>query len=73
MCSGYLEIWYKQVQPKDTSLQQAQILTQLSTVEAELGSLGVVRSPCDGTVKKIKWVSQNDQQLMVELTLAVDI
>jgi len=45
------------VQPQqsqqDNSLEQAQILTQLSPIESELTRLGVVRSPYAGTVKKI--------------------
>jgi endonuclease YncB( thermonuclease family) len=56
---------------QDNSLEQAQILTQLSSIESELTRLGVVRSPYAGTVKKIKWVGQSDQQLLAELTIAV--
>lgn len=60
------------IQPQqDTSLEQAQSLTQLSSIESELTRLGVVRSPYAGTVKKIKWVGQSDQQLLAELTIAV--
>lgn len=63
------------VQPQqpqqDTSLEQAQLLTQMNSIESELTRLGVVRSPYAGTVKKIKWVGQSDQQLLAELTIAV--
>jgi hypothetical protein len=33
--------------------------------------VGVVRSPYDGIVKKIKWVEQADRELQVELILIV--
>jgi len=62
---------YKKQPHKDTSLEQAQINTQLSSVETELARLGVVRSPYGGTIKKIKWVGQTDQELVAELTITV--
>lgn len=61
----------KQVQPKDTSVQQEQIVTQLNAIETELDGLGVVRSPYGGIVKQIKWLGQHDQRMEVELLIEV--
>ncbi len=63
---------YKKQSQKDTSLEQAQLVTQLKSIESELASLGVVRAPYAGTIKKIKWVSQSDQELVAELTITVN-
>jgi endonuclease YncB( thermonuclease family) len=62
---------YKEQPQKDTSVEQAQITTQLKSFESELVRLGVVRSPYEGTIKKIKWVGQTDQELVAELTITV--
>jgi hypothetical protein len=53
----------------DTSLQQMLLMSQLRDVEVRLAEVGVVRSPYNGTVKKIKWLSQVNQELIVEVTL----
>jgi multidrug efflux pump subunit AcrA (membrane-fusion protein) len=50
------------------ALQQVLLMSQLKDIEAKLGDVGVVRSPYDGTVKKIKWLGQINRELMVELT-----
>jgi endonuclease YncB( thermonuclease family) len=57
---------------KDTSLQQALLQSQLNEVNSKLTHLGVVRSPYDGTIKSIKWSGQTNQELQVDLTLAVN-
>jgi hypothetical protein len=54
---------------QDNSVQQALLMSQLRDVEARLDGVGVVRSPYDGTIKKIKWIGQNNRELLVELTL----
>jgi hypothetical protein len=56
---------------QDASVQQALLMAQLREVEARLDGMGVVRSPYDGIVKKIKWVEQVDRELQVELILIV--
>lgn len=61
----------KEAQQQDTSLEQAQLLAQLNSVESELERFGVVKSPYTGSIKKIKWVGQNDSELVAELTIAV--
>lgn len=63
---------YKKQSRKDTSLEQAQVVTQLKSIESELALLGVVRSPYAGAIKKIKWLGQSDRELVAELTIAVD-
>jgi hypothetical protein len=56
---------------QDTSVQQALLMSQLRDVDARLDGVGVVRSPYDGTIKKIKWMNQVNQELAVEITLTV--
>jgi hypothetical protein len=53
----------------DNSGQQALLVSQLRDVEARLDGVGVVRSPYSGMIKKIKWVGQVNQELIVEVTL----
>jgi hypothetical protein len=57
---------------QDTSGQQVLLMAQLKDVEARLDGVGVVRSPYNGTVKKIKWVGQVNQELTVELTISLE-
>jgi hypothetical protein len=54
---------------QDNSVQQALLMSQLKDVEARLAGMGVVRSPYDGTVKKIKWLNQVNRELIVEVIL----
>jgi hypothetical protein len=62
---------------RDTSVQQSLLMSQLRDVDARLDGMGVVRtlgaqlSPYDGTIKKIKWMNQVNQELAVEITLTV--
>ncbi|WP_404790167.1 hypothetical protein [Altericista sp. CCNU0014] len=56
---------------QDTLGQQSLLMAQLRDVEARLETVGVVRSPYNGTIKKIKWMNQVNQELTVEITLAV--
>lgn len=61
----------KEAQQQDTSLEQAQLLAQLNSVESELERFGLVKSPYTGSIKKIKWVGQTDSELVAELTIAI--
>jgi multidrug efflux pump subunit AcrA (membrane-fusion protein) len=56
---------------QDASVQQALLMAQLKDVETRLDGMGVVRSPYDGTIKKIKWLGQTEQTLLVEAIIAV--
>ncbi len=51
---------------------QELLMSQLRDIEMRLDGVGVVRSPYAGSVKKIKWIGQIDQELLVELTISVD-
>jgi hypothetical protein len=53
------------------ALQQVLLMFQLREIEAKLNAVGVVRSPYDGTVKKVKWSGQVNQELTVEVTLTI--
>jgi biotin carboxyl carrier protein len=55
----------------DTSLQQVLLISQLRDLEARLDGVGVVRSPYPGTIRKIKWIAQADQELTVELVITI--
>jgi hypothetical protein len=52
-------------------VQQALLVSQLRDVEARVDAVGVVRSPYAGTIQKIKWISQVNQKLMIEVALRV--
>jgi hypothetical protein len=54
---------------RDTSVQQSLLMAQLRDVEVRLDGVGVVRSSYDGIVKKLKWLGQVNQELIVEVTL----
>jgi hypothetical protein len=54
---------------QDASVQQTLLMSQLRDVEAKLDGVGVVRSPYAGIIKKIKWLSQTDQDLLTEVTI----
>lgn len=54
---------------QDASEEQTLLMAQLKDVEARLDGVGMVRSPYDGTIKKIKWIGQSNRELLVELTL----
>lgn len=53
------------------ALQQVLLMSQLKEIEAKLDEAGVVRSPYVGTIKKIKWLEQTNQELFVEAVIAV--
>jgi predicted alpha/beta hydrolase len=57
----------------DNSGQQALLVSQLKDIEARLDGVGVVRSPYNSTVKKIKWSGQINQELTVEVTLMIQL
>jgi hypothetical protein len=59
----------KQLVDQDTSVQRVVLLSQLRDVRAKLDQVGVVRSPYAGIIKKIKWLSQKDQDLLTEVTI----
>jgi multidrug efflux pump subunit AcrA (membrane-fusion protein) len=61
----------QQQQIRERSFQLAQLQAQRVSLENQLAQLSAVRSPYDGTVKKVKWIEQNDSTIRVELVLDV--
>jgi dTDP-4-amino-4,6-dideoxygalactose transaminase len=61
----------QQQQIRERSFKLAQLQTQRVNLENQLAQLSAVRSPYDGTVKKVKWIEQNDSTIRVELVLDV--
>jgi hypothetical protein len=55
---------------QDTSTKQGDVELKVAEIEAKLATLGV-RSPYDGTIKKVKWSDQVNQELTVEVTLTI--
>ena len=58
-------------QKRDKVFQIAQLEAQLQSLDNQLSDLSTVRSPYSGTIRRIKWLGQEDTRLTVEITLAV--
>lgn len=58
-------------QRRDKDFQIAQIAAKISEAQEKLAALSVITSPYAGVVKRLKIVGQNNQNLSVELVLAV--
>jgi multidrug resistance efflux pump len=58
-------------QQRDRSFQLAQITAKIAEVDNQLSSLSVVTSAYSGVVRRIKIQGQTNNNLSVELTLAV--
>ncbi len=58
-------------QRRDRSFQLAQLQTKIDEVEKQLRALSVVTSPYSGAIKNVKIQRQTNNELAVELTLAV--
>lgn len=58
-------------QQRDRDYQLAQIQTKIATVKEKLSLVSVVTSPYSGTIKSIKVQKQTNNNLAVEITLAV--
>lgn len=54
---------------RDRQFKLSQLEVQRSQLEAELLLLSAVRAPFGGVIQRLKWEGQNDQRLIVELTL----
>lgn len=61
----------QQEQEQARSFQIAQLEVQMQTLDTQLFALSAVRSPYSGTVQRIKYEGQDDQNLAVTLTLIV--
>jgi DNA-directed RNA polymerase subunit F len=57
---------------RDRDYQFTQLKIQLSSVEDSIAQLAVIRSPYAGKIRRIKFLSQTDNKLGVELTMVID-
>jgi multidrug efflux pump subunit AcrA (membrane-fusion protein) len=56
----------------EREFQVAQVKAKLNEVENAISSLSVVKSPYDGTVRRVKWLGQSpDGSLTAEITLMI--
>lgn len=62
----------QQEQERERSFQLAQLGVQMQQLETQLAALSTVRSPYAGTIQRVKWEGQNDQNLVVQLVLVAD-
>ncbi len=51
---------------------QAQIETQIQTLDYQIHQLSTVTAPYEGTIKKVKWTGQSDHHLTAVVTLSVN-
>ena len=59
-------------QEEKVNYQKSQINSQIEQIDNQISQLTEVRSPYDGTIKKIKWAGQSDNVINVVVTLAVE-
>lgn len=62
----------QQEQERERSFQLAQLAQQMQQLDTQLAALSTVRSPYSGTIQRIRWEGQNDQNLVVQLVLVAD-
>ena len=58
-------------QLRDREFQLAQLKGKLGEIDQQLGELSTIKSPYAGTIRRIKNVSQTNQDLQFEVTLVV--
>jgi multidrug efflux pump subunit AcrA (membrane-fusion protein) len=58
-------------QLRDREFQLAQLKGKLGEIDQQLGELSTIKSPYAGTIRRIKNVSQTNQDLQFEITLVV--
>ncbi|HHP7231927.1 MAG TPA: hypothetical protein ACFCUY_13850 [Xenococcaceae cyanobacterium] len=51
---------------------QAQIETQIQTLDYQIHQLSTVTAPYEGTIEKVKWTGQSDHNLTAVVTLSVN-
>ena len=57
----------------DREFQITQLIEKLNNVENQIATLAVVKSPYNGTVRRVKWLGQSaDGTLSAEVTLMVN-
>jgi len=63
------EVQHQQAELRDRAFDVAQLEAQIQNLETQLFTLSAVRSPYAGTIQRVKFEGQNDQNLIVELVL----
>jgi hypothetical protein len=58
-----------QQQLRERDFQLAQLRRQIADIENNLAQLSTIRSPVNGTIRRIKWEGQRDQNLAVSITI----
>ena len=53
------------------STKERELTAQLQDIQANLNTMGLVHAPLDGCVQSIKWLGQTNQDLQIEVTVAV--
>lgn len=66
------QIQRQQESESDRQYKLSQLDQQKAQLEMQLLSLATVRSPFNGRIQRLRWEGQNDQDLIVELTLVTD-
>ena len=61
----------KEQRERDYRLTQTAL--QLSTIDDSISKLSVIRSPYDGTIRRVKFVGQIDNKLGVDITILVNL
>lgn len=69
--SYYRQMQEREQQERDRSFQLAQLTAKISEIDNQLSTFSIVTSPYAGTIRRVKVVKQNDNNLSVELTLVV--
>lgn len=63
----------QQEQEQNRAYQLAQVEAQLQTVEGQISQLSAVRCPFPGTIRKVKYENQTDQNLIAVLSLIAEV
>lgn len=58
-------------QQREREFQIAQLKAKLGEIDQQLGELSIVKSPYAGTIRRIKNVGQDNQNLQFEITLVI--
>jgi len=59
-----------EAQVRDREYQIAELQEKMANVEQKLEDLAIVTAPYNGTVRRIKWVGQTNNELQVEVTIS---
>jgi hypothetical protein len=60
-------------QEQNRAYQLAQVEAQMQTIESQLGELSAVLCPFPGVIRRVRYESQSDQNLIVVLSLVAEL